>query len=121
MEKTHRWLPTEGLQELMGTDGRGTRPMNESERAWYARYTVFLGSHGNFDMWGNPETGYTCYVGTPIGGCLTGSFGDRWYWRSMLGYWHGRDDEWITDAGRSWGIGPERVAESHPVITVASA
>jgi len=95
--------------------------MDDRERAWYAQYTVFLGSHGNFDMWGNPATGNTCYVGDPIGGCLTGSFGDRWYWRSMLPCWaRNGDDEWITDAGRAWGTGPTRNDYTHPVTTLAA-
>ena len=77
--------------------------MSGHDLAWYSRYTVFLGSDTNFDMWGNPDTGCTCYVGNPAIGCHTGSFGDRRYWRAHLAYRAGTDHgETFTPAGMAW-------------------
>lgn len=72
---------------------------NEWDRRWLSGFTVFLGSHSNFDHWGNPDTGWTAYVG--VKGCATGSFGDRFYWRSVRSL-PCRADSVLTDAGAAW-------------------
>lgn len=82
---------------------RGARdelvPPDEYDRRWLAGFTVFLGSQGNFDHWGNPDNGYTCYVG--VEGCATGSYGDRFYWRSVK-HLPCRADFAYTEAGAAW-------------------
>lgn len=95
-----RWRPADGLTEKRGTDGRGTAPLDEFDLRYYTKFTVFLGASGNFDYWGNPENGAVIYVGDPFGGCLTGGFGDRSYWRSMrFNEGMGRV---LTPEGRTW-------------------
>ena len=59
----------------------GTRDGQPVDPAHVARFSVFLGSHHQFDHWGDPDPGWVWYVGAP--GCNSGSFGDRLYWRSL--------------------------------------
>jgi hypothetical protein len=81
-----RWRPSEGLREAPGSEGRKPAPLAGYDLAYYVRFTVYLGSHGNFDYWGDPTTGGVCYVGDPSQGCHTGGWGGRDYWRSMTHY-----------------------------------
>lgn len=76
------------------------RKADDRDRSYFATFTVFLGGCGNFDHWGNPDTGRVCYIGAP--GCSSGSFGDRFYWRAHVARYAGSEDERFTKEGRNW-------------------
>jgi len=89
---TARYHPTSGHR-----DGQSVEP------ASVAGFTVFLGSSGNFDHWGDPSTGWVWYVGNPEIGCNSGNFGDRLYWRSHRAYRAGTPNgETFTAEGAAW-------------------
>lgn len=93
-----RWTPADGLKSC--AQDRKLRPMDSYEAAHAAGHTVFLGSDVNFDYWGNPETGWTTYIGNPGIGCASGSMGDRGYWRSIRHL--PSDSRRYTPAGLDW-------------------
>lgn len=97
----HRRLPEDGQVEGGWYDGvyARSRGLDEAEKARARKFSVFLGSNANWDYWGNPETGRTMFVDVAAG-CLSGSFGDRYYWRTSLTWDDGSTA--YTAAGRSW-------------------
>jgi hypothetical protein len=81
--------------------GVGGVPYTEKQLAYFAeRYTVFLASDGNFDKWGDPETGLVHSVG--VDGCSHAAFGDRWYFRNFRTNARHRPACVFTHAGRTW-------------------
>jgi len=58
-------------------------------------FSVYLGSSGNHDLWGNPLTGWVRSIGT-VEGCRNSYFGDRGYFRST------RYLLQVNEAGRDW-------------------
>ncbi len=95
-----RWRPEEG--RISNGYKPGTREPDASELAWAARFTVFLGNDGgNFDYWGDPVSGSVRYVGDPAGGCASGGYGDRGYWRSSRS-WASSQRRGLTPEGISW-------------------
>ena len=75
-------------------------PVGARKFSYDARYSVFLGRDGNFDYWGNPDTGWVQTVGAAEGTKET-SFGDARYWYQFLMGVKSVPDL-LTNAGRTW-------------------
>jgi len=58
-------------------------------------FSVYLGSSGIFDLWGNPFNGWVRSIGVAEG-CRNNYFGDRGYFRST------RYLLQVNEAGRDW-------------------
>jgi hypothetical protein len=57
--------------------------------------------HGNHEIWGNPDNGWTAAIPTAAGaaaGCRATSFGTRGYFRSH----RSRHPHEMTEEGRRW-------------------
>ena len=73
----------------------------EGDKAELRRHSVFLGQNGNFDFWGDPNSGHVLSVGIPSLGTRSANYGDWLHFRLAI-----RRPGWrLTRAGQNWGAG----------------